>query len=83
MAYKRAGRFPVSLGSQATVHEQVAADAHPPKWAKLVTCPWCASFYVGLLVVALRRWAPRAWGPLAEALTFSAVAGLLSGHEHS
>lgn len=48
------------------------------KIAFAVTCPWCASMYVGAGVVVARKVAPRVWGPVAAALAFSAVAGLLS-----
>ena len=47
-----------------------------PKLATLVTCPWCASFYVAIAVVVARRIAPRAWTPIARALAGSHLAGL-------
>lgn len=81
-AYKRKRRWPLSVGLASTAAEQVAADSHPPKLAKLVTCPWCASFYVALLVVAARRWLPKGWAPLADALAYSAVAGLIAARDH-
>lgn len=55
-------------------------DRHPP-WGDVLGCEWCSSFWVGLGVAAARRLAPRAWGPLADALAVSAVAGLLTGVE--
>lgn len=80
-AYSRAGRV-LAIDSVQRYPGQcadaVANDADPPKLAVLVTCPWCASFWLGLAVVALRRLFPRLWGPLAEALAFSAVAGLVA-----
>lgn len=48
---------------------------HQDAWAELLTCPYCVSFWVSLGVVAARRLAPEAWQPLAEALSFSALAG--------
>lgn len=49
-----------------------------PALGELLECPWCLSFWVGLLVVVARRCAPRAWQPVAFALAASAVAGFLS-----
>lgn len=46
----------------------------------LVECPWCSSMWIGLGVVLARRLAPRLWGPVAEGLAFSAVAGLVAEH---
>lgn len=48
------------------------------KSAELLTCPWCLSVWVAGGVVAFRRVAPRQWSPIAEALAFSAVAGVIS-----
>jgi hypothetical protein len=56
----------------------------PSKWGELITCPWCASFWVGVLVsvglwlagVELEWWQ---WGMLPFGL--SAISGLLSGWE--
>lgn len=54
------------------------ADDDPPKLATLVTCRWCAGFWIAVLVVAARRLCPRLWAPLARALTYSAGAALLA-----
>lgn len=61
-----------------SVSEAVHQDPDPPKLAVLLTCPWCAGFWVSFGVVMARRLAPRSWSPLARALAFSSVAGLLS-----
>lgn len=53
----------------------------PDAIVELVECPWCLSFWVGAGVVAARRLAPRAWDPLATALTASAVTGWLAERE--
>lgn len=53
-------------------------DPHSPKLATLLTCRWCAGFYCALFVVAARRYAPRLWDPLAQALAMSAGAALLA-----
>lgn len=55
----------------------VQDDPDPPKLATLVTCPWCAGFYVSIGVVVARRLAPRAWAPIARAFAISGVAGVL------
>ena len=52
------------------------SDAH--KVSYLLTCPWCLSIYFGAAAVVGRRLYPRAWGPVAKALSFSALTGLLS-----
>jgi hypothetical protein len=62
-------------GAWAEVAQQ---DPNAPKLATLVTCRWCSGMYVSLLVVAARRFAPRAWHPLSTALAFSAVAALMA-----
>lgn len=82
-AYGASGRAMGYLGEDATAQEQVASDAKPPMLAKLVTCPWCASIWIGFGVVLMRRLVPRVWRPVADALAMSAVAGFLSGHEHT
>lgn len=46
-----------------------------PNAAYFTTCPWCVSWWMGCLVVAARRLAPKAWSPVAEALAFSGMAG--------
>lgn len=85
-AYRRAGRAnevweaeaelgPVTPGQWAGL---AMADDNPPKLATLVTCRWCAGMWIALGVVAARRLCPRAWAPLARALTYSAGAALLA-----
>lgn len=81
LAYSVAGRWMTVPNQDATAVEIVASDPHPPKLAKLVTCPYCASIWVGFGIVAARRWAPKTWAVLAEALALSAAASLLAGHE--
>lgn len=53
-------------------------DPHAPKLATLVTCRWCAGMWVSLGVVAARRYCPKLWAPLAQALAYSAGAALLA-----
>lgn len=85
-AYETAGRaaqmrelHPEALTYPSGWAEAVVPnDPNAPKLAFLVTCPWCAGMWVALGVVAARRLVPRAWAPLARALAFSAVAGLMS-----
>lgn len=66
-AYERAGR---------DVPEFVEFDPSPPKAVTFITCPWCISMWIGFGVVAARRYVPRAWSPVAQALAFSHLAGL-------
>lgn len=65
-------------GPGSTWTEVALNDPDPPRLAELVTCRWCAGFWVAVGVVAARRLAPRAWRPLADALAFSAAAALLA-----
>lgn len=58
--------------------ELAMADDNAPKLATLITCRWCAGTWVSLFVVAARRYAPRLWDPLAQALAMSAGAALLA-----
>lgn len=46
----------------------------------LVTCDWCTSIHLGVAVVLARRFAPKVWRPVAQALAFSAVTGLIAEH---
>jgi len=55
--------------------------AHPSRLAYLIQCPWCASPYVAVAVVAARRFVPRLWGPVAAVLAFSEVTGFLVTRE--
>lgn len=61
-----------------TPTEFAMEDDDPPKLATLITCRWCAGTWVSLFVVAARRYAPRIWDPLAQALAMSAGAALLA-----
>lgn len=82
-AYARAGRAG-ELGDReewASPAEVVNLDRHPPKLARLITCPWCAGVWVGAGVVVVRAVAPRAWRPVARMLAVSEAAGLLAGWE--
>jgi len=51
-------------------------DSH--KVSYLMTCPWCLSVYFAAIAVVARKKWPRAWSPVAKALTFSAVTGFLA-----
>lgn len=68
---------PADVGVGCTWTDAVHQDPDPPKLATLVTCPWCAGFYVSLGVVVARRLAPRFWRPVARAFALSGVAGII------
>lgn len=50
------------------------------KISYLVGCPWCVSWWAGVAVVTARTVAPKAWRPLAYALAFSSITGLIEEH---
>lgn len=80
-AYERAGvadRQCLAEPEPTTWADLAIADPDAPKLATLVTCRWCAGMWISLGVVAARRLCPRAWTPLAKALTYSAGAVLLA-----
>lgn len=56
-------------------------DEDPPAVVTLLRCRWCVSVWLGFGVVVARRVAPRAWGPVARALAFSQVAGVVAALE--
>jgi hypothetical protein len=81
--YSGAGRMLPAVASQdgVTSGEIVSATVDPPTLATLATCDWCASVWIAAGALAIRRFVPKVWEPLAELLAMSAVAGLLAGHE--
>jgi len=48
------------------------------KVSYLMTCPWCLGMYFAAFAVVGRRLWPSVWGPLAQALSLSALTGLLA-----
>jgi hypothetical protein len=53
------------------------SDPDPPKMATLVVCPWCSSVWLALglaFVVRRSRW----WPAMADALAWSAAAGVVT-----
>lgn len=56
------------------------ADSIPvaKKIETLVSCPWCVSWWIAVMVVSARRLAPSMWDPVARALAFSAATGLIA-----
>lgn len=81
--YQRAGCEDV-LGGLVDAHpfstwaELVAMDDSPPKLATLVTCRWCAGWWISVAVIVLRHRCPRVWQPVAEVAACSAAAGLIA-----
>lgn len=55
-------------------------EKHPPHengWSYALTCPWCASMWIGLGVVVARRLFPKAWDPVALGLAASGFTGAM------
>jgi len=51
---------------------------HDRSWSYVLTCPWCASIWIGLGVMTVRSLSPSAWDPIAKGLAASAATGILS-----
>lgn len=67
-------RFKVQRAAMnADVEDGIAA-----KLQTLTSCAWCVSWWCALGVVAVRKLAPDLWEPVAKALAFSAVTGLIA-----
>jgi hypothetical protein len=68
----------LTRGPREWVLDRVDPDqTRPSKLGYLLQCHWCSSVWIGMGVVAARRVFPRSWPPVATALAFSEVAGLL------
>lgn len=53
-------------------------EGRGPAWlADLMTCPWCLSIWIAILVVVAQTLVPGQWIYAAAVLAFSGVAGLL------
>lgn len=52
-----------------------AAGHH--KATELLDCYWCSGMWIAFGVVIARRTFPRAWDPIARALTYSAATGII------
>jgi hypothetical protein len=58
---------------------EIATDDPASPWlATLVTCRWCAGWWISWVIVWARRRHPRTWNLAAEACTLSAAAALLA-----
>lgn len=67
--------FPPIERARSKLKQQVSADS----WQReLMECPWCFGMYVAIVVVVVRRLAPRVWDPLANVLALSAAVGLIT-----
>jgi hypothetical protein len=53
-------------------------DSSYPKLALLPGCYWCTGMWVASGVVCARTLFPRVWSPVARALAFSTVAGVIA-----
>lgn len=58
--------------------EMARADEEPPRLAELLTCRWCAGFWVAAFVVTARRVFPRLWAPVGDVFATAALVGFLS-----
>lgn len=72
------------VGSRPAVERSLSGHrimiAARPRLAVFITCPWCTSPWLAVLVIACQALAPAVWIYPACVLAFSAVAGLLSEH---
>lgn len=72
-AYQRAGVSIETAGTE-TVTEFAQNDPNCPKLAALISCSFCASVWLAMGAVTARRYAPRAWEPIATLLALSCFA---------
>lgn len=79
----RDGARPAEHETDAWWDAMPEADEDAPKLAAFVRCRWCTGLWISVVVVAGRRYAPRAWEPLARVLAGSTAAALLAGLEAS
>lgn len=70
-------------GRRLIAMERIQDDADPPLVVYLLSCPWCASIYVGALVAPLAYfWGSSPWLFVpALALAFSYFSGFAAGRE--
>lgn len=64
---------------RSSMQRALRAGGHT-KLLELADCPWCVSVWCAFGIVAARRYAPRAWPPVARALAAASVAGIVSSH---
>lgn len=61
--------------------DHALTDPDVPRLAELLTCRWCAGWWIAVAVtVARRRW-PHRWAPVAEALAVAGAAALAGSLE--
>lgn len=80
LATYRLTRLVVEDVITAPVREKIF-EKYPPtedKWSYALTCPWCASVWIGAGVMIARKVAPSAWDPVAKGLAASAATGIIS-----
>lgn len=66
------------LNDSITAPARQSITSRGPDWVlTLLTCPWCMSFWLAILVVVLQTTVPSQWLYASAVLAFSAVAGLL------
>jgi len=64
----------------APVREKIFAK-YPPtedRWSYALTCPWCASIWIGGGIALFRKFFPEVWNPVAEMLAISSATGLIA-----
>lgn len=67
------------LATRDLITEPLRREAKAvPFLGALLECAWCCSAWSAFGVVVFRRLAPKAWEPVAQALAFSAVTGLIA-----
>lgn len=80
LACHRATKLVVEDVITAPLRNKIFAKKPPTEdsWTYLLTCPWCASIWIGAGIVAARTVAPKAWDPVAKALALSSATGLIA-----
>lgn len=67
-----------SGGAEVFYLDGTFRPTRPSRWAELVTCAWCAGFWIAVCVTAAWYWWPAVTEWVALPFAFSAAAGLLT-----
>lgn len=65
----------------AKLRERVVERSPDGYLAELIECPWCAGFWIAVVVAVARYVIPVQWNPVSFVFALSALTGLISERE--